>query len=82
MVFTSSSTHSDGKPLSVRLLDPSPRTGEMLPGGGTDAALRSVAHLESHFGARAPDTFIDAAVRDWRETPTGFALAPAADAHS
>lgn len=82
MVSTSSSTHSDGKPLRMRLLDPSPRTGEMLPGGRTDAALRSVARLESHVGSRGPDTFIDAALRDGRETPAGFALAPAAGAHS
>jgi len=82
MVSTSSSTHSDGKPLPMLLLDPYPRTEEMLPGGGTDAALRSVARLESYFGARAPDTFIDAAPRDWRETPAAFAVAPAADAHS
>jgi hypothetical protein len=31
MVFTSSSTHSDGKSLSVRLLDPYPRAEEILP---------------------------------------------------
>jgi hypothetical protein len=35
MVSTSSSQHSDGKPLPMRLLDPFPRTGEMLPGGAT-----------------------------------------------
>lgn len=53
MVFTSSSTHSDGKPLPMLLLDPYLRAGEMLPGGGADAALRSVARLESHFGSLA-----------------------------
>ena len=82
MVFTSSGMHSDGKPLPVLLLDPSPRTGEMLPGDGADAALRSVARVESHFGSRAQGTFIDAALCDWRETPSGFAFASAADAHS
>jgi hypothetical protein len=56
MVFTSTSMHSDGKHLPMRLLDPSPRTGEMLPGGGTDAALRSVAHLASRALAPAADT--------------------------
>ena len=82
MVFTSSSTHSDGESLPVLLLDPYPRTGEMLPGGGTDAALRSVARLESRFGSLAPDIFTDTALPDWRETPAGFAFAPAVDAHS
>lgn len=43
----SSSTHSAGKPLSVLLLDPYPRTEEMLPGGGPDAALRSGADAHS-----------------------------------
>ncbi len=54
MVFTSSSTHSDGKPLPMLMLDPYLRTEEMLTRGGTDAALGSVAHLESHFGSVAP----------------------------
>lgn len=55
MVFTSSSTHSDGKSLPILLLDPYLCTEEMLPGGGTDAALRSVARLESHFGSLASE---------------------------
>ncbi|MEO7885456.1 MAG: hypothetical protein ABI893_08340 [Polaromonas sp.] len=73
MVFTSSSTHSDGKPLPMLLLDPCLRTEEMLLGGG---------RMPRCVPSRAPDTFIDAALRDWSETPTGFALAPAVEAHS
>lgn len=73
MVFTSSSTHSDGRPLPMLLLDQYPRTGEMLPGAGTDAVLRSVPCLESHFYSAAA-------------TPRGHAgwasLALAASAHS
>ncbi|CAN7512895.1 hypothetical protein [Polaromonas sp. LjRoot131] len=70
MVFTSSGTHTGGKSLPVLLLDPPPRTGEMLPSGGTDAARRSVARLEFHFYSAAA-------------THAGWALlAPAANAHS
>jgi phosphoglycerate dehydrogenase-like enzyme len=46
------------KPLI--LMDPFPRTEEMLLIDGTEAELKSLGRVESHFGSRAPDAFIDA----------------------
>jgi phosphoglycerate dehydrogenase-like enzyme len=45
-------------------MDPFPRTEEMLLIDGTEAELKSLGRVESHFGSRAPDGFIDAHLAD------------------
>ncbi len=45
-------------------LDPHPRTEQMVFTPGTEAALRSMGRIVSHFGSRAPDDLVDSVLDD------------------